>query len=391
MPPVGGAVAAPPAPTAPPAVLPGVEPEFPATVDASQLAIFVCGPGVGETIVAHLPGGRWLVIDSCKPRNVGPLALEVLARYGVRSIHALVLTHPHRDHYRGIKEMLDTLGGVEAVSFLGVLGGSDKHLLPTVSDVDLDDGDLAVALGTADATLKRLRDSVREKKSRGVNLVRGEVVAPQDGSGFQARVLWPSETAIQKFFDHDNWQNRLRHHANDLSGVIVIESRAGGRWVLGGDLERDHAGLGWEALADDLRQHAGAKVPHHGSLGAIAPNWADIDPIVSRPRVWLLTPFSPSDLPRLEADDGAAELLKRQPAILTSALATAYVHPGTPSATRATIGRAGVVSAFASIGHELPADPIRAPASACVAGATFTPDGTCVRRFCRSGGLEILP
>ena len=37
---------------------------FPSPPAATDVEVVVMGKGVGESLLVHLPGGRWLVIDS---------------------------------------------------------------------------------------------------------------------------------------------------------------------------------------------------------------------------------------------------------------------------------------------------------------------------------------
>lgn len=72
------------------------------------LIVYVFGPGVGECQVISLPDGKWMVVDCCKLGDV-TLPLALLRHFGVSAIDLLVVTHPDRDHYRGLDELI---GGV---------------------------------------------------------------------------------------------------------------------------------------------------------------------------------------------------------------------------------------------------------------------------------------
>jgi len=70
----------------------------------------VFGPGFGESIVAHLGHGQWIVIDSCvSDERRSPKAIEYFKLIGVtpaESVCAVIATHWHDDHVAGLSELL---------------------------------------------------------------------------------------------------------------------------------------------------------------------------------------------------------------------------------------------------------------------------------------------
>ena len=78
--------------------------------DAHEVEITVLGKGCGESIVVHAGDGAWVVIDSfCENPTSDPAPLVYLNRIGVdvaRDVTAVVLTHLHADHYRGIAKVV---------------------------------------------------------------------------------------------------------------------------------------------------------------------------------------------------------------------------------------------------------------------------------------------
>jgi competence protein ComEC len=83
-------------------------PTPPGTLTLTALSV-----GQGEALLLSLPGGKQLLIDGGGSRNphfdVGKrLVAPALAHLGVRSLAAVILTHPHPDHYGGLKEVLAT-------------------------------------------------------------------------------------------------------------------------------------------------------------------------------------------------------------------------------------------------------------------------------------------
>jgi Metallo-beta-lactamase superfamily len=80
-----------------------------------ELELTLFGPGYGESIVLHIPGLGWGIVDSCSWRPPGQspktLPLEYLRLLSVESLVFIILTHPHEDHYRGMAEILRAYQG----------------------------------------------------------------------------------------------------------------------------------------------------------------------------------------------------------------------------------------------------------------------------------------
>ncbi len=82
--------------------------------DTDQLEIHMIDVGQGDGIAIRTPRGKWIVVDA------GPASptydagakrvVPFLLRKGVRSIDALVITHPHLDHFGGVASVIEMLG-----------------------------------------------------------------------------------------------------------------------------------------------------------------------------------------------------------------------------------------------------------------------------------------
>jgi Metallo-beta-lactamase superfamily len=73
-----------------------------------QIEVCVFGPNYGECIVLHLGNGNWVVVDSCL-YNREPVAIAYLQALGLdpaQSIKAVIATHWHDDHFKGLSQLL---------------------------------------------------------------------------------------------------------------------------------------------------------------------------------------------------------------------------------------------------------------------------------------------
>lgn len=76
-----------------------------------ELEVSVFGPGFGESIVAHIGQGEWIIIDSCVDSSKhAPKQIEYLKLLGLNPaecVKVLVATHWHDDHVAGLSDALD--------------------------------------------------------------------------------------------------------------------------------------------------------------------------------------------------------------------------------------------------------------------------------------------
>src|SRR5512142_2478566 len=71
-----------------------------------EIEVSLLGPGYGESVVIHLGGQQWMIVDSCVDSDDLPAPLAYLHRLGVplTSVVLLVATHWHDDHVKGFSE-----------------------------------------------------------------------------------------------------------------------------------------------------------------------------------------------------------------------------------------------------------------------------------------------
>lgn len=74
---------------------------------SEHLTLYCLGPGMGESMVIHLPDGLWMVVDGCS-HNGRNLPLEMLDAFGATDVDLMVITHPDVDHIRGLDAILES-------------------------------------------------------------------------------------------------------------------------------------------------------------------------------------------------------------------------------------------------------------------------------------------
>ena len=74
------------------------------------LEVHITGGRIGESIVLHLPDGKWGVVDCYVPTLAEPTSsssFRFLQERGVTDLAFLCLTHPDADHCRGMSLFLE--------------------------------------------------------------------------------------------------------------------------------------------------------------------------------------------------------------------------------------------------------------------------------------------
>lgn len=300
-------------------------------IESLELSVFVAGPGQGEGIAVAMPGSGWLLVDGCRTRGAFPL-FELHTRYRRHrndGVELLVLTHPHEDHAAGVARCIAELQPT-TLGLVGVPGRSGLQAARDALTRGLDTRVTSDVLrrSAVRTALEAMERHEHQQPGSLVNLHDG-VVLPLRNSSVRATVRAPDRRLLEEALTSGSIS---RETANAWSAVIELEFGEA-RVVLGSDLPTG-CQSGWDKVlssAPQLGRHHALKLPHHGSPGAYHRKLHTGSP---ERRCWWVTPYNASRLPPLDDLRGLPQLLRREPALLLTALPAArrlqrpLAHPG---------------------------------------------------------------
>jgi hypothetical protein len=238
--------------------------------DEAELVIF--GPGFGEAIAVHLGAGRWLLVDSCLD-EVGkePASLTYLDKIGVSpdAVAAIVASHWHDDHVRGISKLAEKFQSAEF--FLPAIF-NDKEGLEFLAAYS---GNIAPQARGSHELYKAVGSKEVVMPAQARTIVFEETLL---GNTVRVLAMSPSPAAFAKSQAHmfnyiPKSTSAPINHAPELKPnleAIVLHVDLGhDALLLGSDLEDGHQ-LGWTAMLGDSICSSRTpssiyKVAHHGS------------------------------------------------------------------------------------------------------------------------------
>lgn len=248
------------------------------------LEVSIFGPGRGECIVVHVPGGYWFAVDSLRVRSERAdaedgkesVAVHYLRLLGAE-LRAFFITHWHEDHAAGAAEVLHAFAS--SLELVGLPGGyGQRELASFVADL-LPDAtrfklvrDLAAVISALDLpSLSRMRR---------VLLNDGTSLAPPNAA-WRLDVLAPSfddvraeAATLAQFLPGYVGPQPKSFDVN--SGCAVLRLEVGGRAVmLSSDLDvGSDDRRGWRCIVQNHGTRLDSvlvKVAHHGSTTAHHP------------------------------------------------------------------------------------------------------------------------
>ena len=237
-----------------------------------ELEVTLLGPGYGESVVLHVGGGAWILVDSCG-RTDEPANLGYLRSMGVdpAGVVLIVATHWHDDHIRGMARMV---GACANAAFCCSSALCREEFLAAVRALE---GRHVAAFGSGvqeiHGTFSRLREAgavptwaVANRRIFATGACQVWSLAPADDAfvGFLRELgrLTPAAGQVE---------TRIRSLSPNGVAVVLWITVGDTVVLLGSDLER----YGWSAIVHDAARPGGRasvfKVPHHGSENADEP------------------------------------------------------------------------------------------------------------------------
>ncbi len=240
--------------------------------ESDEAEVIVFGPGFGEAIAVHLGDANWILIDSCLDASkTKPAHLTYLESLQVplENVKAIVASHWHDDHVRGLADVVDACPAAEV--FIPSVFTNDEALAFLVAY----SGSAAPKLARGASELHRVVE-MREVVPTHQRIAIFE--ATLNGMLVRVNALSPSAAAHAQSVAHfaqylPQAPGAPINHAPELKPnleAIAIHIDLGHDSVLlGSDLE-NYSDLGWSAVVSNQwcvdRGKAGVyKVAHHGS------------------------------------------------------------------------------------------------------------------------------
>lgn len=276
----------------------------PPTDDEIEISIF--GQGYGECVLIHLFQNNWIIIDSCiNPSTRKPAALEYLESIGVdtnSAVKAIIATHWHDDHIRGIGK---TFASCSSADFFCSDALNYKEFITLVETYENN----IMAKDTGIDEFKQIvkimieRETIPHFASANQLIWKKEMIGSK-GEKHNCLIHSLSPSSRSKLAAMVDIQRNQQREKSPKKRVIASSPNhaAIALWVsigdynilLGSDLEETgHPLEGWTAILNSQLRPEGVascfKVPHHGSANA---HHDDIwNKMIDLNHISILTPF----------------------------------------------------------------------------------------------------
>lgn len=368
-----------------------------ATKASGHLEVHIFGAGQGESVVLRLPGNQWGVID-CFAQEIDDCgtnpSLQFLKNQGVETLDFLCMTHPHRDHVRGMSQFLREF---EIRSFWRPVSMSQQRLEWILKTIHGENWLPEEPKATEDVEELFLVFSML--KGKNPDLLKGRppktelgttktLLSSQEHSPVKIWALAPSasqadryENSLARNFGEDRKYRRPGKNDrpdHNISSMALLVEFGETRLVLGGDVLKS----GW----DDVMTNFDAaplsaqlvKVSHHGSAGAYCPGLWEAFSDGTKP-ISVITPYRNSGLPR---EKGLEHIQKFSDRIVVPCIDA--IHPESVPA-----GRGGInVQSSLLLRQQLKATQA-GPFRTGRCGFVFDDKGTCIEESTSGPAGEI--
>jgi beta-lactamase superfamily II metal-dependent hydrolase len=241
-----------------------------------EIEISIFGPGYGECILIHVPGGDWFIVDSCINSNTkNPAAIDYLSSIGVdlsTKVKLIVATHWHDDHIRGLSDTVKRCSSAELCFSSSLENKELIQLATTVSGKSL----LADTSG-----IDEFHYSLVEILSRGkCPIFAGEGTVVWKNQQVEVHALSPSHYSrmqvalgykdlLPQYLQPKKALIPTAANINHIALVLLIKI-GDFSVLLGSDLEDSpNPNTGWSAIVSSTTRpqliSSVFKIPHHGS------------------------------------------------------------------------------------------------------------------------------
>ena len=280
--------------------------------EPDEIEISVFGPGYGESILLHLGGNNWFIIDSCiDPLTQEPAPLIYLQEININpsvSIRQVIATHWHDDHVRGLGKILKSCTSAEFVcsdalrpeEFNELVASYGVRTMMKSSGVDEFREVMEVLQQRKSQLGKRYITPIFASSNR--HLWHGLLNSSEMNYECSIYALSPSDASILAArLDIENLlpkeetpKRRLLAITPNRAAVVLWVSAGHFNILFGSDLEEsEDPQTGWSVIINSANRPSGKasffKIPHHGSKSAHHPAvWTEM---LEREPIAVLTPY----------------------------------------------------------------------------------------------------
>ena len=251
--------------------------------EKAVIEVHVLACGHGDTILLHLPGDKWVLVDCYLSKYDGTRDrfFEFVESRGIRTLDFVFLTHPDYDHFHGMADVLEHFT-------------RDGRSVGTYCDAGVDAQQVRSLLKgrTGETEFERLQRRLDDLDERGaINFYaindQHATVSPKGYKGSVDLIpIGPEASRARRLTRRGvaklQSDRKAELPANELSIVLVLWAKEGARDIcllLAGDADAE--GLEgameiWRSRAAEREVDEGfdaVKVPHHGSFDS---HWAEL-------------------------------------------------------------------------------------------------------------------
>lgn len=278
--------------------------------ELDQLEVSLFGPGFGECALIHIGSGKWIVIDSCSYGTNESVAISYLQDLGINpatSVVAIIVTHWHDDHVRGISKILEQCS---AAIFIAPLAMTNKEFIKmTLARKQILNTAVTSGVDEISAVFRHLNAVKRQTvyaladrqilKYENLDHKNDCIVHSLSPSDAQCDIFMKDLASMMP--DINKTESRCMSRSPNNLAVATWIAIGPVNMLFGADLEETKAiGTGWSVVVSSKNRPSGKasifKVPHHGSE-----NGHNLDVwnvMLAKDPIALLTPYAASKLPK---------------------------------------------------------------------------------------------